>query len=777
MEIAAGTRLGPYEITGLIGAGGMGEVYRARDTRLGRDVAIKVIPARLAADPRLRDRLVREARAISSLAHPHICTLFDIGQQDGIEYLVMEFLDGQTLADAIARGPLPLDQLIRYGSQIADAIGAAHRQGIVHRDLKPGNVMLTKSGVKVLDFGLATSHSDATTAADATEQKPLTEAGAVVGTLQYMAPEQLRGADADVRSDIFALGTILYEMATGRRAFEGKTRTSVVASILEAEPPPMATLQPMTPPALDHLVRKCLEKDPDERLQSASDLAFALREITQPENIVPARERRAWIAIAAVIALLIGGVAASWIIARRRAPAAEATAPKTIAVLPFANLGLDRSRSYLLLAIPDEITTILTYSTDLAVRPFSASRRLSGDIDPQEAAKKLNAGAVVSGHLTDASGRLNVTLEAIDIAKDKLLWHDVFEVPSADLITMRSELSQRIRRGLLPRLSGGGAVQEGSGPKNAEAYALYLRAAAASADPQPNKEALQLLESVVRDDPSYAPAWAALSLRVYYDYAYGDGGEAALRRSEEAATRALQIDPDLAPAATQQIVIRTERGHTIDALRDAKQHLARRPGSAEAHFDLSYVMRYGGALDESAAECNKAIAIDPGSRGLRSCASTFLSLGDFNRALDFAALDPGSEFSKRIISGALARQGKYDEMINVMHSGANPVRDLMVAWRSGKAEEADRAAARLMQFQMGRQDGEPYYAIAGFLSVAGRPSQAIILLREAVRRNFCTVPAIDRDPEYAAVRALPEFAAFHDEGAQCHERFMAALQK
>ena len=776
MEIGAGTRLGPYEITGLIGAGGMGEVYRARDTRLGRDVAIKVIPARLAADTRLRDRLVREARAISSLAHPHICTLFDIGQQEGIEYLVMEYLDGQTLADAIARGPLPLDQMIRYGSQIADAIGAAHRQGIVHRDLKPGNVMVTKSGVKVLDFGLATSRSDAATAADgATEQKPLTEAGAVIGTLQYMAPEQLRGADADARSDIFALGAILYEMATGRRAFEGKNRTSVVALILEAEPPPMATLQPMTPPALDHLVRKCLEKDPDDRLQSASDLAFALREITQPQNLVPARAHRTWIAVAAGIALLIAAVAASWIIARRRAPAADATAPKTIAVLPFANLGLDRSRDYLLLAIPDEITTILTYSPELAVRPFSASRRMGGDIDPQEAAKKLNAGAVVSGHLMDAGGRLNVTLEAIDIAKDKLLWRDVFEVPSADLITMRSELSQRIRSGLLPRLSGGGTVSERGGPKNSEAYALYLRAAAVSPDPLPSKEALKLLENAVRLDPSYAPAWSALSRRAYYDHEYADGGEAALRRSEEAASRALQLDPDLPEAATQQIVIRTERGQTIEALRDAKQLLARRPGSADAHFNLSYVMRYGGAIEESAAECNKAWAIDRGNRGLRSCAYTFVLAGDLDRALDFAAIDPGTQYSKRMVAAVLTRQGKYDEVINAMPP--NPLREILIAWRAGKAEDIDRAAARIVENAMGRQDGESYYPVAGYLSLCGRPALALELLREAVQRNYCTVPAIDREPQYAAVRALPEFAAFHEEAARCHERFMAELRK
>ena len=779
MDIAPGTRLGPYEIVALIGAGGMGEVYRARDTRLGRDVAIKVIPARLAADPQRRDRFIREARSISKLSHPHICTLFDIGEQDGADYLVMEYLEGQTLAEATARGPLPLDQLIRYGSQIAEAIGAAHRQGIVHRDLKPGNIMLTKSGVKVLDFGLATSTSDATTAAnDATEQKPLTEAGAVVGTLQYMAPEQLRGADADTRSDIFALGTILYEMATGRRAFEGKSRTSVVSSILETQPPSIAQLMPMSPPALDNLVRKCLEKDPDDRLQNASDLGFALREITQPQRIEPARARRTWIALAGFALLLVAAVVASWIVARRRT-SSEVAASKTIAVLPFSNLGIDKSHDYLLLAIPDEITTILTYSPDLAVRPFSASRRVNADTDPQEAAKKLNAGAIVSGHLLDANGKLSVTLEAIDVAKDTLLWRDVFEVSSADLITMREQLSSRIRSGFLPRFAGSGAVPEVSTPRNADAYTLYLRAAALPSDTAPNKDGLRLLEEAVRLDPNYAAAWAALSLRAYYDAEYGDGGEAALRRSEEAVARALQIDPNLIQAQSQQIVLRTEQGDTIGALRAAKSLTAQRPSSSEAHFNLSYVMRYGGALNESAAECNRALELDPGNRGLRSCGQTFNILGDTKRAAEFAALDPDSVLSHRMTLGALIRQGKYADAEQLVRSvPPNPMRSMYLAWRAGDKPGVDASAMQIANINLQQRDSEPLYAVGGYVSLCGRPDIALNLLREATRRNYCWSTAIDLDTNtFAAVRALPDFPAAYRDAQQCHERFMEELRR
>jgi eukaryotic-like serine/threonine-protein kinase len=301
-----GSRLGPYEILARIGAGGMGEVWRARDTRLGREVAIKILPAEFADDARLKIRFEREARTISQLSHPNICTLHDVG--DG--YIVMELLEGETLSYRLARGPLPLPEVIRYGVQIAEALGRAHRQGVVHRDVKPGNVMITKGGAKLLDFGLAKSSGATASSSDetATMQKPVTEEGTVVGTYQYMAPEQLAGEEPDARTDIFALGAVLYEMTTGKRAFEGKNRTGVVSAIISGEPRAMQELQPLTPPALEHVILKCLEKDPEDRWQSASDIAEELRWISQAGSQAGAAplaiKRRRWRA-----ALMIGAVA------------------------------------------------------------------------------------------------------------------------------------------------------------------------------------------------------------------------------------------------------------------------------------------------------------------------------------------------------------------------------------------------------------------------------------------------------------------------------------
>lgn len=308
----------------------MGEVYRARDTRLGREVAIKVLSSDLSASPQLRERFEREARAMSQLTHPHICTLYDVGHQEGIDFLVMEYLEGETLADRLTRGPLPLAQLLRYEVEIAEALDKAHRHGLIHRDLKPGNIMLTKSGAKILDFGLAkysareTDPGKRDSSQGQTEQKPLTEEGTLLGTIQYMAPEQLEGREADARTDIFALGSVLYEMATGKRAFEGKSRASLIASIMDHDPSPISTIQRMIPPALGRIVRTCLEKDPDERWQSARDVARELKWISESsagaEPFPSGRKTRTATKLVPWIMAVAATAAAIFLAMRMRAP-------------------------------------------------------------------------------------------------------------------------------------------------------------------------------------------------------------------------------------------------------------------------------------------------------------------------------------------------------------------------------------------------------------------------------------------------------------------------
>ncbi|HEX5131915.1 MAG TPA: protein kinase [Candidatus Krumholzibacteria bacterium] len=339
MNLSPGTKLGPYEILSPLGAGGMGEVYRAKDTRLGRDVAIKVLPQHLSSNPEVRARFEREAQTVSSLNHPHICTLFDVGREGDTDYLVMELIDGETLADRLAKGPLPTEQVLAIGGQVADALSRAHRAGIVHRDLKPGNIMLTKSGAKLMDFGLARATGLAGAPGSGvsaltqspTVAAPLTAEGTIVGTFQYMSPEQLEGKEADARGDIWALGCVLYEMASGRRPFEGKSQASLIVAIMDKPAAPLTEVAPASPPALNRLIQNCLAKNPDDRVQTAHDVRLQLDGI-RPDGTsataapVPARARARvrpgpWLAATLAIAVIVG--VAAFTLGRRGAPASE----------------------------------------------------------------------------------------------------------------------------------------------------------------------------------------------------------------------------------------------------------------------------------------------------------------------------------------------------------------------------------------------------------------------------------------------------------------------
>jgi Tol biopolymer transport system component/predicted Ser/Thr protein kinase len=344
MPLSPGARLGPFEILDAIGAGGMGEVYRARDTRLDRTVAVKILPSHLSSDPTLRQRFDQEAKAISSLNHPHICALYDVGHQDGTDFLVMEYLEGETLAKLLAKAPLPLAQVLKHGVEIADALDEAHRQGIVHRDLKPGNIMITKSGAKLLDFGLAKASmplaTGATLTAAVTRTTPVTQPGTVIGTFQYMSPEQVEAKDLDPRSDIFSFGAVLYEMVTGQRAFLGKSQLSVASAILEKDPEPIDALQPLTPPSLDHAIHRCLAKDPDDRWQAVRDLELELKWIAEGGSqamrppVASARSTHGWRALTLSAATLLLVAAIASIAAWNLKPSSPRPVSRTVIALP-----------------------------------------------------------------------------------------------------------------------------------------------------------------------------------------------------------------------------------------------------------------------------------------------------------------------------------------------------------------------------------------------------------------------------------------------------------
>ena len=440
MALSSGNKLGPYEIQSPLGAGGMGEVYRACDTRLDRTVAIKILPDHLSDNTEAKQRFEREARAISSLNHPNICTLYDVGHQGGVYYLVMEFLEGETLAERIRKGPTPIEQILKIGMEVCDGLEKAHRMGVVHRDLKPANIMLTKAGAKLMDFGLAKA-TPAVAPADSSltatlntpaASQPLTQRGTVVGTFQYMSPEQLDGKEADARSDIFSLGAVLYEACTGKRAFEGKTTASTIAAILAAEPPVISSIRPMTPPVLDSVVKTCLAKDPDDRFQSVHDLKLQLKWIAEggsqfgtPAPVATRRQsrERTWIIATALCALLaIAGLASAWIYSNRiaslrRVVRAQIGPPVRYAFAPSASfnhnvispdgrmiafIALGEGKQLLFVRQLNETSAVSLAGTDGAYYPFwSPDSRFIGFFANGKL-KKVDAVGGVVQNLCDA---------------------------------------------------------------------------------------------------------------------------------------------------------------------------------------------------------------------------------------------------------------------------------------------------------------------------------------------------------------------------------------
>ncbi|HEY8181700.1 MAG TPA: serine/threonine-protein kinase, partial [Thermoanaerobaculia bacterium] len=400
-----GRTISHYRILEALGAGGMGVVYKAEDTRLGRLVALKMLSDALSKDRNALERFQREARAASALNHPNICTIYEVDEVDGQPFLVMELLEGKTLRECER---VDKEKLIDVAIEFADALATAHEAHIVHRDLKPANLFLTRLGhLKILDFGLAKQVTDDS----ATAIRDLTAADTTVGTAAYMSPEQARGEVVDARTDLFSFGAVLYELATGERAFPGPTTAAISDAILHRDPPPI-------PGELAPIVTKALQKDRELRYQSAADIRADLRRLKHDSGVAAAarpRRRALWFAAAAAVMLIV----AALVVWRLRTSPLPATSKQTtIAVLPFANLGGNRERDYLTLALPDELITILSHSRSLAVRPFAKTRKLTGDVDPQQTGKSLSVDNVITGHFRDSGGRIAVTLEAINVDRN-----------------------------------------------------------------------------------------------------------------------------------------------------------------------------------------------------------------------------------------------------------------------------------------------------------------------------------------------------------------------
>jgi serine/threonine protein kinase/Tfp pilus assembly protein PilF len=640
VTIVTGTHLGPYEIVAPLGAGGMGEVYRARDPRLERTVAIKVLPPQLAQSEAYRQRFQREARAASALSHPNIAQVYDVGEQDGTHFIAMEYVEGENLRALLSQGPLDPDRVAELGVQMAAALEEAHSRGIVHRVIKPANAVVSATGqVKILDFGLARQTRDGAASLDsALSTEAHTQAGTVMGTVPYMSPEQALGKPVDARTDIFSLGVVLYELATGRLPFAGDTANQTIDRICHATPEPIASLNRKVPGALERIVAKCLEKDPERRYATAKDLRVDLRNLQrdrEPATVAAAPRARggrlAAAAVVAVLALALSGLALrAWL-------KAKPTAIESIAVLPFQNLTGNPELEYLSTGLTESLINSLAQLPGLKVTSRDSAFAFKGvQKDLGEIASKLGVRALLLGRLAQQGKELSLSAELVEPRDRRQLWGERYKLGMDDAPQVEDQMARTISRTLSPRLFGGGQPESREATVDPEAYRLFLKGRMFMAGtPDELQQATDHFQQAIEREPLYAAAHAGLA-ESYAIHAYllSEGREENVRKARAAVKRALEISPDLAEALAVSGLIRLYFDWDLQgAEADLKRALEKNPSSSMAYEEYTNVLMAQDQPEKALTVALRAKELDPLSvLPTHQLGITYMKMGRFEEA-------------------------------------------------------------------------------------------------------------------------------------------------